>query len=210
MSNYPENDYRNYLEHSQKGSTWKDHKYIDIINGRYIYPATQAVKSAGRYAKGLANAVKTGGLKGADQYVTKKNYEKQKSNRVKNLYEARQDIGKKWAKNRKKEETGGTRAAVGGAITRTKSALASLKPKNINRNVYRKTGKTVKGNASALYNRAMGILTNTKQNIKNTSRKAYRQTGKKGVVGLVQYGYENWNTNRKNKKKGKYASRKPR
>lgn len=43
---YPDNDYRYYLEHSSKGQKWKDHKYIDIINGRYIYPAVNAVKSA--------------------------------------------------------------------------------------------------------------------------------------------------------------------
>lgn len=27
-----------YIEHSAKGSTWKNHKYIRIENGRYIYP----------------------------------------------------------------------------------------------------------------------------------------------------------------------------
>lgn len=27
-----------YLIHSAKGSTWKKHKYIKIVNGRYIYP----------------------------------------------------------------------------------------------------------------------------------------------------------------------------
>lgn len=36
---YPENDYRNYLEHSAKGTHWKKgHKYIAIKNGKYIYP----------------------------------------------------------------------------------------------------------------------------------------------------------------------------
>lgn len=29
--------YRNSLMHSPKGTTWKDHKYIKIENGRYIY-----------------------------------------------------------------------------------------------------------------------------------------------------------------------------
>ena len=32
-SNYPTNDFRDYLAHK-----WKKHKYIAIINGRYIYP----------------------------------------------------------------------------------------------------------------------------------------------------------------------------
>lgn len=35
---YPENDYRRYLRHSAKGTTWGNHKYISIVNGRYIYP----------------------------------------------------------------------------------------------------------------------------------------------------------------------------
>ena len=35
---YPQNDFRDYLEHSAKGQTWKDHKYIRKENGRYIYP----------------------------------------------------------------------------------------------------------------------------------------------------------------------------
>lgn len=36
---FPENDYRDYLEHSARGQRWRNHKYIDIVNGRYIYPA---------------------------------------------------------------------------------------------------------------------------------------------------------------------------
>lgn len=39
MSNYPLNDYRDYLEHSAKGKTWSDHKYLYITSGgRYVYP----------------------------------------------------------------------------------------------------------------------------------------------------------------------------
>ena len=37
-ASYPDNDYRYYLQHSAKGTTWGDHKYIAIENGRYIYP----------------------------------------------------------------------------------------------------------------------------------------------------------------------------
>lgn len=33
--------YECYLMHSAKGSHWKKHKYIDIINGRYIYRMIQ-------------------------------------------------------------------------------------------------------------------------------------------------------------------------
>lgn len=36
---YPDNDWRDYLEHSSKGTHWKKgHKYVAIVNGRYIYP----------------------------------------------------------------------------------------------------------------------------------------------------------------------------
>jgi hypothetical protein len=46
MGIYPENDYRNYLEHSAKGKTWSNHKYVAIKNGRYIYPSTTSSKSS--------------------------------------------------------------------------------------------------------------------------------------------------------------------
>lgn len=32
------NELYNSLSHSTEGSTWKDHKYIAIVDGRYIYP----------------------------------------------------------------------------------------------------------------------------------------------------------------------------
>lgn len=35
------------LEHSAKGQTWKKHKYIEIRNGRYIYP--EDIEGAGNY-----------------------------------------------------------------------------------------------------------------------------------------------------------------
>lgn len=70
MNNYPENDYRSFLEHSSKGSTWKNHKYIEIINGRYIYPATQTIK-------GVAGAAKTGGVRGAVGYLSTKKKQSQ-------------------------------------------------------------------------------------------------------------------------------------
>lgn len=40
--------YRNSLMHSPKGTTWKDHKYIKKIDGKYIYKeAKEVVSSAG-------------------------------------------------------------------------------------------------------------------------------------------------------------------
>lgn len=43
---YPQNDFRDYLEHSAKGKKWKNHKYIEIRNGRYIYPEDVSVKES--------------------------------------------------------------------------------------------------------------------------------------------------------------------
>lgn len=47
MSEYPYNDYRYYLQHSAKGTTWekKDHKYLYIDeNGNYIYDYGSQIK----------------------------------------------------------------------------------------------------------------------------------------------------------------------
>ena len=48
---YPENDFRNYLEHSAKGTHWKKgHKYIAIKNGKYIYPEDLKSGRSGLYS----------------------------------------------------------------------------------------------------------------------------------------------------------------
>lgn len=61
---YPENDYRSYLEHSAKGTHWKNgHKYIAIKNGRYIYPE-DLKKGALKVANGAKNVAKTVGNAG--------------------------------------------------------------------------------------------------------------------------------------------------
>ena len=39
----------NTLSHSVEGSTWKDHKYVAIVNGKYIYPE-DLKKEKGIYA----------------------------------------------------------------------------------------------------------------------------------------------------------------
>ena len=54
---YPENDWRNYLEHSAKGDTWENHKYLYIdANGRYIYPEDVRQMGVKGTAKNLAGA----------------------------------------------------------------------------------------------------------------------------------------------------------
>lgn len=52
MSIYPENDYRDYLAHSAKGSHWKEHKYTRIENGNYIYSDSTGKSKFGKYGKG--------------------------------------------------------------------------------------------------------------------------------------------------------------
>ncbi len=42
---YQQNDYRSYLMHYGKGQKAKNHKYIDIVNGRYIYPEDKGSRS---------------------------------------------------------------------------------------------------------------------------------------------------------------------
>lgn len=93
---YPENDYRLYLQHATKGKTWtwKDHKYIDVINGRYIYPAKKAVSNAissvtsGQVVrdivgvvKGTYRAAKAGGLSNARDYL-KSRIRQRKNNKL--------------------------------------------------------------------------------------------------------------------------------
>ena len=53
LTEFPANDYRSYLAHSAKGQTWKQHKYIAIRNGRYIYPKdNKHVSGRIRYGRG--------------------------------------------------------------------------------------------------------------------------------------------------------------
>ena len=116
---YPENDWRNYLEHSAKGDTWENHKYLYIdANGRYIYPED----------------VRQMGVKGT----------------AKNLAGAAPGIARRTGQ-------------------RIRTAASTLKPKNLNRKVYQKTGYTFKGNVknvgkrtsdaiSRLRNRALSSL----------------------------------------------------
>lgn len=40
-----------YLEHSAKGTTWKNHKYIKKVGSRYVYPAKKAIGVKASQAK---------------------------------------------------------------------------------------------------------------------------------------------------------------
>lgn len=57
MEEWREELYRDSLEHSYKGSSWRKHKYIAIRNGVYIYPGD---KSIGSRPEGHAKNVGTG------------------------------------------------------------------------------------------------------------------------------------------------------
>ena len=60
MNNYPENDYRNYLEHSFLGTQWKKAtKYLFKKNGRYYYPGDVA-ESTARSSSRNNSAYRTG------------------------------------------------------------------------------------------------------------------------------------------------------
>lgn len=56
------------LSHSIEGSTWKDHKYVAIVNGKYIYP--EDLKNGGSASKSgiISGAVKT--IKGSESSST--------------------------------------------------------------------------------------------------------------------------------------------
>lgn len=92
----------NHLQHSPKGTTWKDHKYIKKVNGRYVYESTYG-------KRGTASSVKAGpGLsiqdrvkkttKAAKESVTEAKAEYERQQRLKqteeNLKNA-QKIGEK-------------------------------------------------------------------------------------------------------------------
>ena len=51
--------WRQELYHSVKGSEWEDHKYIAIVNGKYIYP--EDVKNAGKNSYSNKGSASLGG-----------------------------------------------------------------------------------------------------------------------------------------------------
>lgn len=79
MTEHPYNDYRDYLEHSAKGTHWKKgHKYIAIINGRYIYEDLKKKASEG------LDKIKNAASKVVDEY-----------NRQQALRDSREEIREK-------------------------------------------------------------------------------------------------------------------
>lgn len=73
-SSFPENDYRSYLAHSAKGTTWGNHRYIRIENGRYIYP-----EDLNKGGNGVTRSNRPRGRQVLhEQYVEPKNQPKKK------------------------------------------------------------------------------------------------------------------------------------
>ena len=109
--NYPDNDYRSYLEHGTKGLHWKwpFHKYLYIDkNNNYVYPkdlVPNAKRKASRAIKGAKNTISN----------------------------IAADITNGSVLN--KVKTGASRTSQ-----KVKTSVASLRPKNISRNFYKSTG----------------------------------------------------------------------
>lgn len=55
-----------YLEHSAKGTTWKNHKYISKKNGRYIYPKKSKGKGSYNSARSKKARDKYGRVDGGE------------------------------------------------------------------------------------------------------------------------------------------------
>lgn len=111
MNNYPENDYRLYLQHGTKGKTWTwpDHKYLYVDkNGNYVYPR-DIPKNAARAIKKKANSVKSA--------ISNAVSEVKSGNAARNL------------KNK-----------LTATSQKLKTTAASFTPKNIKRNFYKSTG----------------------------------------------------------------------
>ena len=76
------------LQHSAKGSTWKDHKYIKKVDGTYYYPKgykggkhsdEAGVISMDDFEKYLADKFDEGNEQDKEEYI-KKNFDKLLSN----------------------------------------------------------------------------------------------------------------------------------
>lgn len=150
--NYPENDWRNYLEHST--GEWKVHKYIQKIGDRYIYPATRRVATA---VAGLSKKNRE-----------RKAYRETGMNaRERKLAKARADINSRYQneygpsagysrKNRAATVANRLRGTVESVKKRARKGVNTLRSKQI-------LGTTrARKRVSALYNRAMDALRNTK------------------------------------------------
>lgn len=200
MSNYPENDYRNYLEHSL--GEWKVHKYIQKIGDRYIYPKTRKIATAvaglskknrerkfykehgmssqsydrkmyretgltkgQRRRKAVADALRSIPGSIASAARSGANSLRKVPGEIKRratLASARRDLRKRVAANEERRlyrETGLTKnqrrlSNLKSAASRTKqkarTAVASLKPKNLSRRLYRSTGKNARTIAASL------------------------------------------------------------
>lgn len=150
-SNFPENDYRNYLMHYSEGQRAKSHKYLYIdSNGNYVYPEDVRKVGIGAAAKGIANRAKTGITsavqKGrtalASRSAKNKDRSAYRSTGKNKLQRAQSDINDIWQKN-----------------------YGPSSGSNYKRSLRDRVGATsahIKNRASNLVNRAMTTLKSTR------------------------------------------------
>ena len=184
MNNYPENDYRLYLQHGTKGKTWTwpDHKYLaKTAEGVYLYTkeqlenarkkgvafvtnASSNLKSTVKDVKGTVNAAKTGGIRGALGYLSDRKKQKQTN---------RDTIAK----------TG----YADYAASESKEVIANTKKRLKKREkTVKKLTKAYDRNTSLLgrlSNKLRTRLSNLK--IKNLKRSFYKITGANSLAGAI-------------------------
>ena len=190
--NYPDNDYRDYLEHS--AGQWLHHKYLYIKNGRYYYDADVArQKVANRLHSAGTNARIAVGNAKAKARTAKRNASTAWSNRNSTIDTSRQKLA-----NRLHSAGTSARIAVGNAKAKARttkknastawgnrnSTIDTLRQRLANR--LHSTGTNARiavGNAKAKARTAKRNVSNAASNAanrlqaKNINRAVYRKTG---------------------------------
>lgn len=177
--NRPENDYRDYLEHSAEGTKWGNHKYLYIKNGRYYYPSDVAKTAATNANRRIyrKTGINVGGALGSV------------GSRVSSV--ARNTANRLRPRNVNRAVYRKTGVNVGGAVSSAGSRVSSaarntatrLKPRNINRSIYRKTGVNVGGAVSSARSRAKAIADSLRRGVNTArSRQILATTRAKGSV----------------------------
>lgn len=188
---YPDNDYRYYLEHGTKGKTWTwpDHKYLaKTAEGIYIYTkeqlenarkkgyvfvnnAANSVKDVSKGIKGLATATKNGGIKGAISYTKQ---QRSKARDTKDFVQglASNDYSQSDSKKVRSDR-----------IKRDKKAEKALKKKKkaLQKDYNKTIGIPVVGKAKRKLNAAIASL-----KVKNIKRNFYKMTGKKSLADIYR------------------------
>lgn len=215
-SNFPENDYRNYLMHWGKGEKAPHHKYLYIDkNGNYVYPEDVA-RNAGNAIKGAASRVSGAAKKaalgvGAKAYAatsgvrrslasrSEKNRQRAayKSDGKSTLQRARGDINNIWQKEygpssgsthkrTLKERFGATKAAIGNRTSSALNRITSSKIYDRARGVLNTTSNKASRAVGNAATKARFKIRRTRINMKNSARSLYNRA--KNVLGNTRVG----------------------